>query len=164
MIPLFIPIPFFLSTSIIYLQQGVLHQAASLHSIKTISCQWRSLYSAQERPRGGTILESIPSVGSALSSGYQSGFTGYELVGPLDIYTLRKTNVSPLVCQGKRAPLPDRSTPYLVTVFPTAEGLTSLLSCSAGWLRVTAPKELGHDRAGRFFSGVWGLRWSVVGD
>ena len=156
MIPLFIPIPLFLSTSIIYLQQGVLHQAASLHSIKTIS--WRSLpvYSAQERPRVGTILESIPSVGSALSSGYQSGFTGYELVGPLDIYTLRKTNVSPLLCQGKRAPLPDRSTPYLVTVFPTAEGLTSLLSCSAGRLKMTQhPKNLVMtERAG--FSPAYG--------
>ena len=155
MIPLFIPIPLFLSTSILYLQQDVLHQAASLlHSIKTIS--WRSLYSGQGRPRGGTVIESITSVGSALSSGYQSGFTGYEPVGPLDIYTLRKTNGSPLLCQRKRAPLPDRSTPYLVTVFPTAEGLTSLLSCSAGRLKMTQhPKNLVMtERAG--FSPAYG--------
>ena len=26
-----------------------------------------------------------------------------------------------------------------------------------------APKELGHDGAGKFLSDVWGLRWSVEG-
>jgi len=47
--------------------------------------------------------------------------------------------------------------------FPNRKGsdLVAVMFCGEG---VPAPKELGHDGAGRFLSDVWGLKWSVDGN
>jgi len=146
----------------LYLHAGcpVSGRLSTLHALDLNTLTWRSLNSAPEPARGGTVLASIPSIGSAGSLIRFGGFAGYELAGPLDIYDIAKNKWESVTPSGKETPsarsvhgllgLPNREKSDLVAVMFCGEG-------------VPAPKELGHDGAGRFLSDVWGLKWSAEG-
>jgi len=134
---------------------------STLHALDLSTLTWRSLNSAPEPARGGTVLASIPSVGSSGSLIRFGGFVGYELGGPLDIYDIAKNKWESVTPLGKESP--SARSVHALLGLPKREksDLVAVMFCGEG---EPAPKELGHDGAGRFLSDVWGLRWSVEGN
>ena len=133
---------------------------ATLHALDLNTLTWRSLNSAPEPARGGTVLASIPSVGSAGSLIRFGGFAGYELGGPLDIYDIAKNKWESVAPSGKESP--SARSVHALLGLPIREGsdLVAVMFCGEG---DPAPKELGHDGAGKFLSDVWGLKRSAEG-
>ena len=131
---------------------------STLHALDLKTLTWHPLNSAPEPARGGTVLASIPSVGSAGSLIRFGGFAGYELGGPLDIYDIAKNKWESVTPSGKESP--SARSVHALLGLPNRKGsdLVAVMFCGEG---EPAPKELGHDGAGKFLSDVWGLRWSV---
>ena len=77
---------------------------STLHALDLKTLTWHPLNSAPEPARGGTVLASIPSVGSAGSLIRFGGFAGYELGGPLDIYDIAKNKWESVTPSGKESP------------------------------------------------------------
>ena len=122
---------------------------------------WRTLASAPEPARGGTVLASIPTVGFSGSLVRFGGFAGHELGGPLDVYDIAKNAWTSVTPAGPDAP-PARSVHTLLGV-PKKKG-SDLVAVMFGGERDPAPAELGHDGAGFFRSDVWGLKYGANGE
>jgi hypothetical protein len=133
---------------------------STLHALNLSTLTWRSLMTAPEPARGGTVLASIPSVGSAGSLVRFGGFAGYELGGPLDVYDIAQNTWESVTPSGETPPA--RSVHALLGV-PQKNG-SDLVAVMFGGERDPAPAELGHDGAGFFRSDVWGLKHSASGD
>ncbi|KDR71239.1 hypothetical protein GALMADRAFT_127176 [Galerina marginata CBS 339.88] len=134
---------------------------STLHSLDLDNLTWRTLKSAPEPARGGTVLASIPSIGSAGSLVRFGGFAGHELGGPLDVYDIAKDEWASVTPSGTEAP-PARSVHALLGV-PKKKG-SDLVAVMFGGERDPAPAELGHDGAGFFRSDVWGLKYGANGE
>jgi hypothetical protein len=128
---------------------------STLHSldISSRSPSWKSLSSAPEPPRGGTVLAPV-------SSRYLlrfGGFSGYEIGGNLDVYDTQLNKWSSYDLS-KNGEVPKaRSVHALIAVNLTGKGLESVIALLLFGELDPAPVELGHDGAGKFSNEVWAL-------
>jgi len=137
---------------------------STLHALDLPTLTWHTLTDAPEPARGGTVLASIPSIGSAGSLIRFGGFSGYELGGPLDIYDISRNKWESVTPRGE---IPSARSVHALLGIPnpnTKKEGSGLVAIMYGGERDPAPKELGHDGAGRFLSDVWGLKRTADGN
>ncbi|KAF8894328.1 hypothetical protein CPB84DRAFT_1682647 [Gymnopilus junonius] len=137
---------------------------STLHALDLTTLTWRVLTDAPEPGRGGTVLASIPSIGSSGSLIRFGGFAGYELAGPLDIYDIAQNKWESVTPTGET---PSARSVHALLGVPnpnTKKEGSGLVAVMYGGERDPAPKELGHDGAGRFLSDVWGLKRTAEGN
>ncbi|KAK0553603.1 hypothetical protein OC846_002444 [Tilletia horrida] len=147
---------------------------STLHALDVTSFQWKSLPSAPGRERGGTVLTTIPSPfvedPSKLVLARWGGFSGEELGGPLDIFdpSSNEWTSYPVHLSTAEQEPPKRSVHGFVP-FKTAPALSLAGGEQTRVLAVLffgegegAPKELGHDGAGKFLSDVYLLTASAA--
>ncbi|KAE8269105.1 hypothetical protein A4X09_0g3232 [Tilletia walkeri] len=144
---------------------------STLHALDLKTCRWQALADAPGPQRGGTVIAAIPSPFTDSKEttvlARWGGFCGEELGGPLDIYDPTKDSwtsyPAPLSSDGDKEP-PKRSVHGLVP-FPTAPTLEVEERGEKVTKRVLgvlffgegegAPKELGHDGAGKFLADTY---------
>ncbi|KAK0522732.1 hypothetical protein OC835_006476 [Tilletia horrida] len=142
---------------------------STLHALDLKMFRWTQLASAPGPERGGTVIAAIPSPYSDNAServlARWGGFCGEELGGPLDLYAPSKNTwtsfPAPLLSSPEQEP-PKRSVHGFVP-FPTAPQVELVRGEPA--VRVLgvlffgegegAPKELGHDGAGKFLADTY---------
>jgi hypothetical protein len=121
--------------------------------ISSRSPSWKSLSSAPDPPRGGTVL-------APFSSRYLlrfGGFSGYEIGGNLDVYDTQLEKWSSYDLS-KNGEVPKaRSVHALIPVNLTGKGLERVIALLLFGELDPAPVELGHDGAGKFSNDVWAL-------
>ncbi|PWN39460.1 hypothetical protein IE81DRAFT_24529 [Ceraceosorus guamensis] len=139
---------------------------ASLESIELGNLSWSTMPSAPEPGRGGTVLTAIEGPTGAKQLIRWGGFCGYELGGPLDIFDIKSATWT-----SSEVPLLDISgQPYKRSVHglvPYPSGAESISHSTFGEAKAVAimfmgegegaPKELGHDGAGKFLDDVYAL-------
>ena len=128
---------------------------ATLHSldISSPSPSWKSLASAPDPPRGGTVL-------APYSSRYLlrfGGFTGYEIGGNLDVYDTHLNQWAEYDLSKNGEVPAARSVHALIPVNSTGKDLERVIALLLFGELDPAPVELGHDGAGKFSNEVWAL-------
>ncbi|CAD6949891.1 unnamed protein product [Tilletia laevis] len=142
---------------------------STLHALDLKTFRWHSLASAPGPERGGTVIAAIPSPFTDstedLVLARWGGFCGDELGGPLDIYDPAKdswTSHEAPLSSGTDGEEPSKRSVHGLVPFPTAPTLELGQGRTARVLGVLffgegqgAPKELGHDGAGKFLADAY---------